>query len=371
VSAVARYFRDLIRDAVAGWDRFWFTPIDPATLGLVRLLAGALLLYTHAIWTLDLEAFFGNHSWTTREAAESLAARPPAADATASSAPVHETDANDTADDLPMTPALWSHLWWIPPDAPRARFASHVAALLVFTLLMLGCCSRVMAALAWLLVISYIHRARATEFGLDHVNGMLAMYLWIGPCGGAFSLDRVWRRWRAGWHRGWPAVVPSVGANISLRLLQLHLCVVYFFSAIGKLQGVYWWNGQALWYVLADPEYRSFDVEWLARWPVLVAVLTAIVVYWELSFCFLVWPSRLRPLVLAVAVPLHLGIAFGMRIAPFGLGMLIACLSFVPSWVVRRALGDASQTAADAPTLATAPPDPPPAATARDVRRAK
>lgn len=348
MSAAATYFRERGREAVAGWDRFWFTPIDPATLGLVRLLAGALLLYTHAIWTLDLEAFFGKNSWTTYEAAESLALRAPATEDTGSGGRSGEAAATNKKDKAarPTPPFIWSHFWWIPADKPWARtalWASHVAALVVFALLMLGVCSRVVALVAWLLVISYIHRVRATEFGLDQVNGMLAMYLWIGPCGGAFSLDRVWRRWRAGWQQGWPPVAASVAANIALRLLQLHLCVVYFFSAIGKLQGFYWWNGQALWYVLADPEYRSFDVEWLARWPLLVAVLTAIVVYWELSFCFLIWPRRLRPLVLAVAVPLHLGIAFGMRIAPFGLGMLVACLSFVPAWAVRRVLGGSGQ----------------------------
>ena len=199
---------ELGRDAVAGWDRFWFTPVDPATLGLVRLLAGALLLYTHAIWTLDLEAFFGQHSWTTREAAESLALGAPATDSTESGGESPSRAATKKGEaDQPIPPFIWSHFWWIPADAPWAHtalWASHVAALVVFALLMLGLFSRLAALLAWLLVISYIHRVRATEFGLDQVNGMLAMYLWIGPCGGAFSLDRVWRRWR--WATGTPTI---------------------------------------------------------------------------------------------------------------------------------------------------------------------
>ena len=47
------------REIVAGWNRFWFQPTDPATLGLIRICAGAMLFYTHLVWSLDLTAFFG------------------------------------------------------------------------------------------------------------------------------------------------------------------------------------------------------------------------------------------------------------------------------------------------------------------------
>ena len=52
------YFRDLVSHTTQGWNRFWFTPADPATICLIRILAGAMLCYTHAVWTLDLAAFF-------------------------------------------------------------------------------------------------------------------------------------------------------------------------------------------------------------------------------------------------------------------------------------------------------------------------
>ena len=47
------------------WDRFWFTPQQPHTLALIRIFGGAMLLYTHLVWTLNLEAFLGPHSWLT------------------------------------------------------------------------------------------------------------------------------------------------------------------------------------------------------------------------------------------------------------------------------------------------------------------
>ncbi len=44
-------------EVVTGWNRFWFTPSAPHTLALMRILAGAMLLYTHLVWAKDLIAF--------------------------------------------------------------------------------------------------------------------------------------------------------------------------------------------------------------------------------------------------------------------------------------------------------------------------
>lgn len=56
---VLQYFRELGQGVVGGWNRFWFAPSDPATLGMIRILAGAMLLYTHCVWSLGLNDFFG------------------------------------------------------------------------------------------------------------------------------------------------------------------------------------------------------------------------------------------------------------------------------------------------------------------------
>ena len=51
--------RDWCHSVLEGWNRFWFTAVDPIVLSLVRILTGAMLFYTHAVWSLGLEAFFG------------------------------------------------------------------------------------------------------------------------------------------------------------------------------------------------------------------------------------------------------------------------------------------------------------------------
>jgi hypothetical protein len=54
----------------AGWDRFWFRPADPTPLGVIRIVAGILVVYLHLAYTLDLQEFFGPHSWFGAREAE-------------------------------------------------------------------------------------------------------------------------------------------------------------------------------------------------------------------------------------------------------------------------------------------------------------
>ena len=71
VAYVRGYFGELWQE----WNRFWFTPTDPATLSVIRLLAGGLLLYTHAVWSLDLVGFLGAGGYTPVEFLQQAPAR--------------------------------------------------------------------------------------------------------------------------------------------------------------------------------------------------------------------------------------------------------------------------------------------------------
>ncbi|NOY30592.1 MAG: HTTM domain-containing protein, partial [Planctomycetes bacterium] len=122
----------------------------------------------------------------------------------------------------------------------------------------------------------------------------------------------------------------------AIRLIQLHLCVIYLFSGLAKLLGENWQAGSAVWWSLANLEYQSIDMTWLAGWPVLVALATHFTVFWELFYCCLVWNRFSRPLVLWAAVAIHSGIALFMGMITFGLAMLIANASFLQPATIRR-----------------------------------
>lgn len=325
MNLVTGYFRELCRGSWEGWNRFWFSPTDPATLGVIRILAGAMLFYTHLVWTIGLEEFFGkDHPWLTPEAIASL--------------PGHAA-------------SKWSYFYFI--DSPAVLWGAHIAALVVFALLTIGLWSRVMSVLAFIATVSYINRASLAQFGLDDTNAMLALYLMVGPCGAAYSVDRWLKRRRS---NGELAVETSIGANVAVRLIQVHMCVVYLFSGLAKLTGPAWWNGAAIWNAIANLEYQSMDMTWIANHAWLAAILTHVTVFWETFYCALVWPRLTRPIMLAIAAAVHLGIGACLGMWTFGLAMLIGNASFISPWVVRRVLDRRSSEAPVAQTSEAAAP---------------
>ena len=162
-------------------------------------------------------------------------------------------------------------------------------------------------------------------FGLDQISAFLTLYLAIGNSGGAYSFDS-WRSQQAGQGR-------AVLNNIALRLIQIHMCVVYLFAGLGKIQGVSWWNGQAIWGAIASYEYQTMDMTWLADHMWLVNAITLAAVVWEVSYCALVWPKLSRPIVLVIALFVHLGIGLVMGMMTFGLVMIFGNIAFIaPNW---------------------------------------
>jgi hypothetical protein len=163
---------------------------------------------------------------------------------------------------------------------------------------------------------------------------MLLLYLTIGGSGQALSADRWLATRRLGAGASRPA--PSAAANLALRLMNVHMCVIYFFAGIAKLRGESWWDGTAMWRAFANLEYQSADMTWLAWHPRIVNLATHVPVLWEISFPFLIWRPRFRPLMLTGAVALHVGIGACLGMWTFGLIMLVGCSSFLPDEVVRR-----------------------------------
>jgi hypothetical protein len=295
--------RSYVAEFWQAWNKFWFKPTDPATLSLIRLLAGGMLFYTHLVWSLDLQAFIGQDGWLPVEF-------------------IRRVQGEQWSIQSVFFYINQGWLLWVV----------HIFALIVFFCLFIGFFSRTMAVLGFLFAVSYAHRiSPGAFFGLDKANCMVALYLMLGPCGARYSIDAL-RKGRRGDTTPVPA---STSANLAIRLLQVHLCIIYFFTGMAKVVGENWPAGTAAWWSVAIPEYQSIDMTWLANWPVLVALITHATVFWELSYWALVWNRFTRPLVLWMAVFVHGGIALFMGMITFGVVMIFANVAFISPQTVR------------------------------------
>jgi hypothetical protein len=311
---VVLYFQDLGNSTVKAWNDFFFTPADPTTLGLIRILLGSLFFWDIAVLGLDLHDYLGSEGWIGSEAVRQYLAE--------------------------NAPSAWS-FWFLVPD--RWLAPAWACCLVLVLLFAIGFASRITAVLAWVIAISTIRRAPVTLFGFDYMLATWLFYLAaFGASGKALSVDRllVSRRKRAcATSRGSLADVPapSISANLTLRCLQLHLAFIYGAAGLSKLMGTEWWNGTALQMIMITPEFRRFNLVWLAAYPGLVSMATHSGLFLEICYPVLIWVRKLRPLLIASVVFLHLGIDLMLGLTEFGLTMITANLSFVSGqWLRSR-----------------------------------
>lgn len=91
---------------------------------------------------------------------------------------------------------------------------------------------------------------------------MVLAYLCLAPTGDCLSVDRWRRKLPAGFRPR-----PTVGAAISWRLLQVHLAALYVMIGLTMLAGQPWWNGTAMWLLMARTDARLVDLSGLHRFP--------------------------------------------------------------------------------------------------------
>ena len=312
--AIGGYFRTLCTRFGNGWTRFWFAPSDPLTLGVIRILTAGVALALYLTYLPDLERLFGPGGLLSRD--DMLRIR--------DNVPVFSI-----FDYARSSATLWLFYW---------------AGAVALALMLIGLFTRVTAVLALVAVLSLIHRGPMLARPVDEIIAMLMFYLCLGPCGRTLSLDAWIRHWRSGSHdsaapRLLPNSLASSGATISTRLMQIHLSAIYFAMALAKLRGGIWWDGSAVWDLMARPEYPLVSIAAMgqsdAGWYLINAWTLAIVVF-ELCFALLIWNRLARPLLLGISLVMWLGTALLTGMVSFAFIMLVANLAFVPASTFRR-----------------------------------
>jgi hypothetical protein len=338
----------VLAGAVRGWDRFWFSRTDPTTLGFMRIFCGLLTFYVTLTYSWDLLGYVGPEAWIDHEMAMKVQRDVPIA------APGAGWD--DNFEPFMKGNYFWSAYYEV--TSPGWIVALHVFFLVSMLAFAAGAATRITSVLSWVGAMCYVHRASSTVFGLDTMMMILLLYLMIGPSGATLSVDRWLAKWWAR-RRGLPVpeVQPSYLANFVTRLIQVHLCLIYFAGGTSKLLGSTWWSGTALNLVLLNysfapmnfgPYYELMKAlashRWLweaVTWGGIVSTLCL-----EISFPFLVWDRRWRWVMVCGAVGMHTGIAVCMGLTTFSLMMIIMVSSFIPPEVIRQLVDQLQSLAA-------------------------
>jgi vitamin K-dependent gamma-carboxylase-like protein len=321
------YISTSLKQFSSDWNRFFFTPVNCTTLAVIRICTGLLLLFSYGSCSDEVLDYVGPAGWVDQSAISQIRGTIPQPGALTSEQPSSYGQ------------SLWYYIQ--NPDLIRLLHYYFVACIVCFTL---GLFSRLMNLLVWIGHLSFVHRSMVTWYGVDIILAVLLFYLLIAPTGRVLSLDRaILDSWRKN-GRG-PKLRDfsdkSWTANLSIRLIQIHVCVIYLCSGLAKLQGKSWWNGGAIWHVLMARELNPYDLRWLASLgdtavQIICMCGVALTLGYEISFAFLIWNRRLRPILLAMAVIFHGFIGVLMGLTAFSLAMLTGCLAFVDPEAIQR-----------------------------------
>jgi Vitamin K-dependent gamma-carboxylase. len=180
--------------------------------------------------------------------------------------------------------------------------------------LVLGLACRLSAILAWLFHLCAAKSGGFVSYGVDNFMTIGLFYLMLSPLPDRYSLD-----WRLRELR--PKDPQLLG--FWRRVLQLHLCIIYFFSGLTKCLGSGWWNGSSVWRALIRPPFNVIDPEILLRWKHLFPVAGIFICVLEFGYAFFIWNRRTRKIWLIGICGMHLGIGLMMGMYLFALIMII------------------------------------------------
>lgn len=185
-------------------------------------------------------------------------------------------------------------------------------------LLMVGLFTRIASWVAFFLFLMFSASLQPLFYGLDIFIQIGLFYLCFFPSHKHWSVDRLLKR---------TSPAPSIGSNLSIRVLQIHCCLVYASAGIEKLAHPGWFNGDVLWHSFLNRDFAQFDLTFLAEYPALLIAFSILTLCFETFYPIGMWIPKIRLINAAGIVLLHLGISVFLGMPLFGIIMIVYTVS--------------------------------------------
>lgn len=181
--------------------------------------------------------------------------------------------------------------------------------------------SALLSLLTQLILINSIH---FFQYGADSFTTILLFYCFAFPTGKSKSFDN---------YLFAKKITSQVDNNtLYLRIIQLHLCIVYFIGGLDKIVGNNWRDGEAFWKAITSHNMLSIvDLSWLKNTPFFLLGGWATILL-ELLYPVFINIQRTRKIWLACTVVMHIGIVVCLGLTFFATLMILFNLAafYVP-----------------------------------------
>src|SRR5213592_244735 len=223
--------------------------------------------------------------------------------------------------DSPLIPklgwlvALGSHIG----IGEEAMLSIAWACLLCMGLLLLvGLFCRPAAIIAWFLHLCAAESGGLLAYGADNFMTMALFYLMFAPLPDRYSLDQ----WLVKTEPKDPQLL-----GFWQRVLQLHMCIVYFIGGLAKCLGSGWWDGSNLWRALTRPPFNIISPDILIRFKYVLPVLGISICLLEVGYVIFIWMKKTRLVWLVGILGMHIAIGLTMGMYLFALVMIVLNLA--------------------------------------------
>jgi hypothetical protein len=209
----------------------------------------------------------------------------------------------------------------LPPSAIWIAYAALLVAALCFAL---GWRTRAAGVATLLLHLVFVRvRNPLADWGWAEMIQPFLAYVIAAPSGRHLSIDAR----LAGRPRGDPAAWTAPAWP--LRLLQIHVCVMYGVSSWGRIDDPGWLQGQAVFVAVVNVLFSKWVTNWHPAQPALAAMTYATIVI-ECTAPLALWVPRLRTWWAYALITLHLGLEALTHVGWWNFVMIGGLLSFLP-----------------------------------------
>ncbi len=282
-----------LRTIAAWWNKFWFEPVYPTSIGVYRILFGLTVLFYGFILSQDWGLWFSDSGVLSLE----------------------------TAWRTGFKPQVNLFVCLPPGDIWVTRFFFFF--MLWAFLLTIGLFTRLSSAMVWLCLSSLYNRNLAIANGATVLMLCFSFFLIFTQAGAAVSADRLWRI-----ARGKEPVLLSKSPPWGQRLIQLQLCFVYFSTAWMKTQSTQWISGVALYYVARDDLWRRFGIPFAEHlW--VCKLYTWGTLFLEFLLAMGIWFYEWRYWIISLGFLFHLGMELALNIPWFQYVTASALVTFI------------------------------------------
>lgn len=291
-----------LKSLARAWNEFFFAPQSPVPIALFRILYSLIVLLDIVLLKPDWLNWFGPRGLVTLQTMQQMEPGPRI----------------DLFAFLPQTDFWTNAVFWM--------------ILVTALFLLVGLFTRAASIVMFVLIASLHQRNLYIVHSGDTMLRVTGFFLMFTPCGAALSLDRLRNIWK-----GREGACPTPRAPWAQRIIQIEMCLLYFFTFWSKSAGPAWVNGTAVYYVEHLEQFKRFPLPAFLQDPILIKFETWFTLAVEFSLGTLVWIKELRYPILLLGLLLHMGLEYSMNVPMFQWIALALYVTFIDAADLARA----------------------------------